>query len=332
LGVAVGGYEVGTGTTSGSYSFQSVGNVTSYTKTGLSNGTTYYFKIKAKTAAGTFLVYSNETSSTPTAPTTGGTGGGGHTGGGGGGVITPPTGSGGIILKGLASPGATVFVLKDGAVAASTTADPAAAFSVSLTNLATGIYSFTVYAEDTKGMRTSSTSFIQSLTSSVTTTVDNIFLAPTMGLSHSIIKQGDTMNIFGFSAPVATVSVFVNSNQQFIEKVTAANSGAWFKAFNTAELEVGSHSSRSQSAKDNMLSPYSASVEFHVGNTSVVAPPEGECRKGDLNCDGRVNLVDFSILLFFWDKTNPTNKRADIDNSGRVDLTDFSILLYNWTG
>src|SRR3989344_5883933 len=62
LGVVVGDYDVGVGTISGSYTFENTGNVTSFTKSGLSNGTTYYFIIKAKTSAGTFLVFSNETS------------------------------------------------------------------------------------------------------------------------------------------------------------------------------------------------------------------------------------------------------------------------------
>src|SRR5258708_2636480 len=66
LGIAVSSYEVGVGTTSGSYTFTDRGNVTSYTQTGLTNGTAYYFKIKAKSAGGLFLTFSNEASGTPT--------------------------------------------------------------------------------------------------------------------------------------------------------------------------------------------------------------------------------------------------------------------------
>ena len=216
-------------------------------------------------------------------------------------------------------------------MAATTTADPTAGFNVTLSGLGTAIYSFTLYAEDVKGVRTSTTSFIQSLTSGVTTTVDNIFLGPSIAADHSIIKLGDTLNIFGYTAPSSNVSVFVNSNQQFINKVTAQASGAWFQAFNTVVLDLGSHTTRSQSAKDNMLSVYSNTVEFQVGDKSVKIKP-GECGRSDLNCDGRVNLTDFSILLFFWQQTNPANPRADINQSGVVDLTDFSILLFDWTG
>lgn len=53
----------------------------------------------------------------------------------------------------------------------------------------------------------------------------------------------------------------------------------------------------------------------------------------DLNRDGRVNLVDFSILLFWWASDGgDSDPPADINLDGTVSLTDFSIMLFNWTG
>jgi hypothetical protein len=53
----------------------------------------------------------------------------------------------------------------------------------------------------------------------------------------------------------------------------------------------------------------------------------------DLNRDGKVNLVDFSILLFHWNTDGGrSDPPADINQDGRVTLTDFSILIFNWTG
>jgi len=40
--------------------------------------------------------------------------------------------------------------------------------------------------------------------------------------------------------------------------------------------------------------------------------------------------VDFSILLYNWGI--PKNPTADLNGDGRVNLTDFSIMLYYWTG
>jgi hypothetical protein len=51
----------------------------------------------------------------------------------------------------------------------------------------------------------------------------------------------------------------------------------------------------------------------------------------DLNRDGNVSGVDFSILLAFWKTSPPFNNPAvDMNKDGKVDSVDFSILLYNW--
>lgn len=52
------------------------------------------------------------------------------------------------------------------------------------------------------------------------------------------------------------------------------------------------------------------------------------CPDIDFNCDGRVNLQDLSIMLFYWDKPQ---RPYDINGDGRIDLQDVSILLYYWS-
>lgn len=60
-----------------------------------------------------------------------------------------------------------------------------------------------------------------------------------------------------------------------------------------------------------------------------------ECQEcdthGDLNKDTKVNLQDFSILMYYWLQTEPENPCADINKDGIVDLKDFSIMLYWWS-
>ncbi|MBX4191594.1 MAG: fibronectin type III domain-containing protein [Candidatus Doudnabacteria bacterium] len=328
LGATISSYEVGVGTTSGSYVFTDRGNVTNYTQTGLSNGTQYFFIIKAKTAGGFFLVFSNEASATPTAPVTPPPP---PPGGGGGGYTPPPSGNAILIIKGLAYPSSQVTVLRDGQIVAVTTADPGAGFNIQLSNLGVATYNFGVYSTDKDGLKSPTFSFAETFSSGVTIVVDNIFLGPSIGLTHSIIKKGETITAYGYSAPSAEVKVFFNSPEEFIETTTTASSGAWTKPFNTSVLELGSHTSKSQAGNGSLLSDYSQTIGFAVGNNSVETPV-GSCKRSDLNCDGRVNLTDFSILLYFWQKTAPSNPRADINSSGLVDLTDFSILLYDWTG
>ncbi len=54
-------------------------------------------------------------------------------------------------------------------------------------------------------------------------------------------------------------------------------------------------------------------------------PPPGKL--GDINGDGSVNVIDFSILLSKW---NTTDASADLNKDGIVNIVDFSVLLSNW--
>lgn len=66
---------------------------------------------------------------------------------------------------------------------------------------------------------------------------------------------------------------------------------------------------------------------------TTTPPSAAACKGADLNCDYKVNSIDFSILLYFW-KTSPpfSNPRVDINKDGKVDSVDFSIMLYQWGG
>jgi len=68
LGWTVGGYNVGQSTTSGGpYTYTSLGNVTSSTRTGLTNGTQSFFVIRPEDAFGNSIATSTEVSATPVA-------------------------------------------------------------------------------------------------------------------------------------------------------------------------------------------------------------------------------------------------------------------------
>jgi len=64
----------------------------------------------------------------------------------------------------------------------------------------------------------------------------------------------------------------------------------------------------------------------------VEPPPASECRKvkADINCDGKVNLVDFSIM-YYWYRKSPVPNRVDLNSDGRVNIYDFSIMAYYWS-
>ncbi|OGZ95821.1 MAG: hypothetical protein A3A28_06000 [Candidatus Sungbacteria bacterium RIFCSPLOWO2_01_FULL_47_32] len=53
--------------------------------------------------------------------------------------------------------------------------------------------------------------------------------------------------------------------------------------------------------------------------------------RADLDCDGKVNFADLSILFYYLPRTTILSRIADINGDGRLDYTDLSIMFNEWT-
>jgi hypothetical protein len=302
--------------------FENVGNVTNFTKTGLTNGTPYYFIIKAITAAGSFLVYSNEATATPN------------------GIVTPPPPGGGgmvggsIAISGTAYPNATVTLLRNGNIISTTTANPSGTFAFNVYGQPSGTHTYSVYGIDIRGNSSPSVGFERTISNSVTTSIVGVLLPPTLQVSNSSIKQGETITLSGYTAPNSPVTVNISGGQNLARNTNSNSDGLYVISLNTAGLPKTAYSAVAVANVGGITTPNSFAAAFIVGDITTEPPKPGDCtRRSDLNCDGRVDLIDFSILLYFWDKNDYSkNPRADIDKNGRVELKDLSIMLYDWTG
>lgn len=326
-------YEVGVSTNSaGPYTFTSLGNVLTFTQTGLPASVIQYFKVRSY-ASGVLLSESVVVSATPLASSPPPSGGGG--GGGGSDPIT--TGTGGVVFSGKAYPNRTVVLLKDAQVVTSTVAGANAQFTISLTGISGGNYTFSVYSEDSNGNRSSLLTFPVSVTTGITSNISGIFITPTIDIDKSAVKQGDNLVIFGQSVPSAEVTISVHSNQEIFNKVNTDTSGAYLFNFDTSVLETGNHVTKSKTAKEGQISGFGNVVGFVVGNESIPKVKNKKCPvKADLNNDCKVNLVDFSIAAFWYKRTlnqaTITLDQEKLKGDNKIDLTDFSILAYHWTG
>jgi hypothetical protein len=73
--------------------------------------------------------------------------------------------------------------------------------------------------------------------------------------------------------------------------------------------------------------PTPAASTAPVASPQASASPAVSACSADLNDDGKVNVIDYSILTPLFFSTNPSNPRADINKDGVVNLTDFSIMV-----
>jgi hypothetical protein len=230
-----------------------------------------------------------------------------------------------------------VSVLKDGQLVLSTIAGPDSNFSATLSGLSSGNYTFALYGEDSEGKRSTLFTFSVFVTSGATTKIGGIFIAPTINTDKTEVKRGDTITIFGQTIPSAEVTVQVNSEQAFFVKKEADEKGVYLMNFDTSVLEQGQHTTHAKALSlEGEITPSSQVVSFLVGSKSVSAQlPKVSFRKGDLNNDGKVNLVDFSIAAFWYKRTLSQEfkltEKERLSGDGLVTLADFSIMAFYWT-
>jgi hypothetical protein len=247
--------------------------------------------------------------------------------------VTPPPAPvlANVSISGAAYPLSTVTILQDSAVAVQTIAGPEGNFTATVNNLSGGSYVFSVYASDSSGNRSSLFTFPVTLSVGASTQISGVFLSPTIDVDKQEVKQGDPIVIFGQAAPGAQVMIDVHSAQPLAVDTTANKNGAYVYDLNTAPLEMGSHAATARMQLANLISADSISRSFIVGTQDVAAAPASTVLIGDLNHDGHVNLMDFSILAYWYGRSGfPSG--YNLDGGSVIDLGDFSIMAYYWTG
>ncbi len=260
-------------------------------------------------------------------------GGGGA--GGGGAVLSTSVSS--IFIEGYAYPSSKVVVLKDGQQASSTTSDEHGNFKVTITDITAGNYSFGVYAEDLTGVKSSVFTFPAFITLGALTKVSGIFIAPTIVLDKTTVLAGENLTVSGQSIPESTITISFYSDVGFFRQMKVDKAGRYSYTFNTSMLASEDHVVKSKSTLGQESSSFSQGVAFSVRSKGLPAPPiVKKILRGDVNKDGRVNLIDFSVAAYWYRKTlsEPFKviEKDYLNGDGKIDLKDFSIMAYYWTG
>lgn len=234
-----------------------------------------------------------------------------------------------IRINGYTSPASYVTFTQQGAVYGTTVASDIGFFSKTFSGLPPGDYNFSVYSVDINNQTTSPHNISLYAPPYQLTTVTNLLLSPSMQLSASAIEQGDPLVASGRARPGTQITLFTEFPIRTYTASTSA-SGNWSRNItDTGQYVLGDYHAFSI-AQDGfgVQSLTSPSIGF-----SIISPDTepgdacGDISKGDLNCDGIIDLTDFSILMFYW---GTNNAAADINQDGIVDLTDFSIMMYWW--
>jgi len=235
-----------------------------------------------------------------------------------------------LVVIGKAYPGSDVNILMDGKTSGVVKADPKADFYFETTAVTPGVAGIGLWAEDSKGLKSALHTLTFRITSNAVTTISGVYLSPSIDVDKPIIGQGEILKIFGTTVPDGQVEIHVNSANEVIKQTDSGVKGEWQLNFDTKPLAAEEyHTTKAlfqlPTTGNIIKSGYSKTVSFYVGKSGST----DTCPGADLNRDKKVNLVDFSILLYYWGTDNAC---ADLNHNKKVDLIDFSIMLYYWTG
>jgi hypothetical protein len=188
-----------------------------------------------------------------------------------------------------------------------------------------------IWAVDSAGTRSITFNNTFDVTQGAVTNLNDIILPPTIKLSSTNVSSGATITISGQAVPNSTISIYSDRNTTTpVATAQAGSNGTWSTQY-TNRLSNAEHTLRARSVSGTppltIQSSFSNTVQLFVGVNGTASTPS------DLNRDGSVNLIDFSILIFWWNTAGgDSDPPADINANGRVSLEDFSILLFNWSG
>ncbi len=281
-----------------------------------------------------------------------------------------------VVFTGNAYPKSTVTILKDASIIGSGIAGVDGAFQISISDISSGSYVFSALAKDSNGVSSSLLNFPITVKKGLINKIDKIFISPSIAVTKEEVKKGDTINFSGQTKPFAIVSLTIafqwklesvsrtntstfayttafaqqavgpiayasipslNSQNEFTVSVTADSSGYYTYTLNTTSLPQGDYFVSGRSLYFNQTSSISVQQGFIIGTENVISKNDGICDvRADINEDCKVNIIDFSILLYWVQKplAEPftSKEKIKLNGDGVVNLTDLSIIAFYWTG
>lgn len=182
---------------------------------------------------------------------------------------------------------------------------------------------------------------------------DNAGVADGQTIVTTVLASSTVPESYSESNPSATTPNAIGLNQKgewdwVLKNNSASTDSNWF-------FRMIYSSSTVLNAYDNFPSLSAAAVtpppstggggSFQIGpqptqklkpSLEPLVPPspcdEPSVQRADLNGDCLIDIVDLSILLFYYDQTGKDATPYDLNDNSVVDFPDVSIMMFYWTG
>ena len=234
----------------------------------------------------------------------------------------------GIIFSGHAYPGATVHIWKNGIPKTTTLADNMGRFRTTITEIYSPNVLYTLYAIDKEGRRSTLLNYPVVIKIGYVTHISGILFAPTIGSDKVEVKAGGNITISGYALPSVPLDLVLGGLQSRIFKITSNSDGTYKITIPLNGFRNGEYKVHTKYVDDNRISKV---IQFTIGNIDILSVDLTTNIPGDCNADQVINLIDFSVMAFWYRKDNPP-RCIDTNKDNVINLVDFSILAFYWTG
>lgn len=233
-------------------------------------------------------------------------------------------------VSGLAAP-YTYVVFNNGITTFGTAyTDPTGFYARLFSGLPGGTHNISFYGIDLENRNTSTISLTVDTPLHVVTTITNQLLSPTLEIDDVQIDPGEPIYATGSAYPNSTINIFTDAPLRSYTTTSDANGNWTYSVSDTNSYAPGDYRLYAMTQTgSNLQSLFSPAVLFSITSSGSGSSGTacGDISQGDLNCDSEVNLIDFSILMYYW---GGLSEAADMNTDGLVDLSDFSIMMYYW--
>jgi hypothetical protein len=229
----------------------------------------------------------------------------------------------GVKFSGLAFPNARVTVTSADEEPVSVTADSKGNFTIFISGTADKLY--TLYAIDSYNRRSVFLNFPTVLYTGYITDISGIRFPPTVITDKLGVKTGEYLTIEGSAIPGEMVEINFYGPRE-VRFFAPANNKGIYNITIPIIFPQGEYVIKSRYVNDTRSSE---GVSVIIGTSTIPAEDAVKNIPGDCNVDHKIDLVDFSILAYWYGRKNPP-RCVDTNHDGVINLTDFSIIAYYW--
>jgi hypothetical protein len=229
-----------------------------------------------------------------------------------------------IIVAGLAAPQMSITLLKDGQRVGSGVVKPNGEFQITVSGMASGMYTMQVVGETVTGEYIRSKTFPIRVVADSTTKVSYVYL-PAIG---SVSETDVEYVVRGMSLPLSTVTIW-QGDTALPYSASVGIDGMYeiripktvFPAPTTVTIMT----------ERDTIKTTSESFVIATKEEAPVTAADDCSLPFDITGDCRANVIDF-VIARSWFLKQVQDDSFDYNKDGKLDLVDFSIMAFHWTG